>query len=136
MRSFLLYVVLLSLAGCSKTEPDAQIHRTATNPAKTLKAEVILIHEDEGWFPLFDERFFLQITNLHDSISYRVDWELMRGQGEYEGGIMDMAWLSNHEVLIDRWLYDRRQPLIYDVTTVTFTDVPDTARVLSVFDEQ
>ncbi len=60
----------------------------------------------------------------------------MRGQGQYEGGIAGMAWLSDHEVLIDRWLYDRRQPLIYDVTAVTFTSVADTARVLSALDEE
>ena len=45
-----------------------------------------------------DERFILGF--ISNKSKWYVDYELSEGQGTYEGGITEIQWLNDHEVLI------------------------------------
>jgi len=49
--------------------------------------------------------------------------ELTEGTGTYEGGILDLKWLSNSEILVERAISDRRRDIVYNTGTHSWEDL-------------
>jgi len=60
-------------------------------------------------------RFILGFTNTNSK--WYVDYELSEGQGTYEGGITELSWLNEDEVLIKRTIGDRFEDIKYNIRT-------------------
>ena len=104
--SALLSLSVLSF-GCNRPVEEKAVTSAVQNSGK-LKAEVIEV-KGSG---LFEEKYFLQITNIADSTSYRIGRDLLEGCGGYESGIVQLKWLSDDKLFIERALDDRPQSLI------------------------
>lgn len=53
--------------------------------------------------------------------------ELTESFGEYEGGVLELKWISNHEILVKRAIADQRKDIVFDVTSHkwrTFQNIP------------
>lgn len=122
--SALLSLSVLSF-GCNRPVEEKAVTSAVQNSGK-LKAEVIEV-KGSG---LFEEKYFLQITNIADSTSYRIGRDLLEGCGGYESGIVQLKWLSDDKLFIERALDDRPQSLIYSVSKVSFEMVGDSLTTL------
>ena len=60
-----------------------------------------------------DQRFTMGFANL--KAKWYVDFELSEGFGTYEGGITQIEWLNNNEVLIKTVISDRPKDLKYNL---------------------
>jgi hypothetical protein len=60
-----------------------------------------------------NKRYILGFKNLKSK--WYVDFELSEGFGTYEGGITELEWLNNNEVLIKRVVSDRPKDIKYNL---------------------
>ena len=72
-----------------------------------------------------DDKFILGFTNT--KTKWYVDFELSEGFGTYEGGITEIQWLNNNEVLIKRIISDRPKDIKYNLQLNEWTliNAPD-----------
>jgi hypothetical protein len=68
------------------------------------------------------ERYYLAFQR--DQHVHIVARELSEGFGSYEGGVLGLRWLNNHQVLIKRAVADVPVDLVYDLITQKWGDVP------------
>ena len=67
---------------------------------------------------LTPDRWILGLSN--ESTDWFISRELGEGKGTYEGGVFDIKWISNDQILIDRRIDDQEADLIFNVVTHTF----------------
>jgi len=122
-------VLLLTLAffSCSDNKTDQAEVKFPTNiylekrsPDKKTRAIIYSwIDRDESNILGSEHRYILGFTKLKSK--WYIDYELSEGLGTYEGGILDIQWLNEKEVLIKRVISDNRKDIKYSLASQTWT---------------
>ena len=120
MAKYLISIIFSVLTSCGEKSQETTI-LTAANTKYNLKA--VIIERNNG--NLFDSEYYLQIYNTSDSVYYRLSYDLLEGRGGYESGLVKFEWISENELFIERFLDDRRQNLIYNLSEISFTNIID-----------
>jgi len=89
-----------------------------TSPDSSLDA-MLYYWRDDNANMLAAERWYLGFSK--GGTKWYFDHELGEGKGNYEGGVFDIEWLSNHQVRIYRRIDDRDANLVFDLRENTLT---------------
>jgi hypothetical protein len=66
-----------------------------------------------------EDRFILGFSK--SNVKWYIDFELSEGFGTYEGGILEIRWINNNEVLIKRTINDSRKDIKYNLADNKWT---------------
>ncbi len=88
-----------------------------TSPDGNLEALILTGDTGDSWDLLgAGHRAYLAIVKNNTTLI--LDRDLTEGMGTYEGGIMNIAWLNNNEILIERYISDRQDNIIFNYKTI------------------
>ena len=121
MRIFI--IIFLLLIQCKDVKIN--IYLKSESPNKNLVAEIFNIEDKSKADFLTNGTHFLSITNLLDSTKILVEKDLLNGQGGYESGIVNIFWIDNNHIFIERYLDDRKQNLIFSLKEIKFKNIGD-----------
>jgi hypothetical protein len=126
-KTFILFSLFLTflLSFNCKQKPKSNVYLIANQNNGKLKAEIINFQNIKSNNFLTNGVHYLKISNISDSTNYIVNYDLLEGQGGYESSIVNIKWLSNNELFIERYLNDRKQNLIYNLSNVKFSIILD-----------
>lgn len=92
-----------------------------TNPEGTVTAQILQGRMLEKWnFLGSDVRFHLALKFQTETCV--LSRELTGGMGTYEGGMLDLKWLDNRQIVIHRAVADQASYLVFDIVTMKWRD--------------
>ena len=117
-----IFFIILLIFSCSEKSQIESI-LSVINSNTDIKAEIIKVNSTDDF--LFEGKYFLKISNNTDSLAYILNFDLLQNQGGYESAIVDIKWLSDSTLFIERYLYDRKQNMIYNLNSVSLINIKD-----------
>ena len=106
---------IVSFIGREGKEPlPHRVVRSQPSPDGTTIA--LLFHVDTGdpWdFLGAGQRYYLGLRKK--GVTYIISRDLTEGGGIYEGGVYDLRWLNDDQILLERIISDRREDIIFDL---------------------
>ena len=117
-----IFFIILLIFSCSEKSQIESI-LSVINSNTDIKAEIIKVNSNDDF--LFEGKYFLKISNNTDSLAYILNFDLLQNQGGYESAIVDIKWLSDSTLFIERYLYDRKQNMIYNLNSVSLINIKD-----------
>lgn len=124
MKFVLIILIILScssLQSCNNRDAKSNdvnfpkhIYLEKKSPDNRTNAFIYSWSNDNGFNLLgSDAKFILGFANTNSK--WYVDFELSEGFGTYEGGITEIQWLNNNEVLIKRVISDKPKDIKYNL---------------------
>ncbi len=74
---------------------------------------------------LTDGTHFLRIINSVDSTKILLEQDLLEGQGGYESAILDLKWIDDNTIYIERYLGDTKQNLLFNLKELSIRNIGD-----------
>lgn len=114
LSCFMTYI-FMSFSGSERKEPLPQeiIQKEVSPNGKVIA----LLYEDSTGesmnFLGSDNRNYLGIKK--NDITYIISRDLTEGFGTYEGGVFNIRWLNNQQILIERIIGDHQKNIIFDI---------------------
>ena len=122
-NNIIIIFIFIILFQCKDLKMD--IYLKSESPNKKLLAEIINIKDKTHVDFLTDGTHFLRITNLLDSTRILIEKDLLNGHGGYESEIVNLFWIDNNQIFIERYLDDIKQNLIFNLKEIKFKDIGD-----------
>ncbi len=110
----LLTYMITDFIGTEGKEPiPKEILFKKISPNGKLEALIFAGDTGESWDLLgAGHRAYLAIVKNNTTMI--INRDLTEGMGTYEGGIMNIEWLNNEEILIERYISDRQDNIVYN----------------------
>ncbi len=128
-RFISMFIVIIVLSGCraQDREPIPQeVMFSVTSPSGGGIEAVIYTTQTDGYnFIGSGYRCFLAIRYPGSECILRR--ELTKGFGNYEGGVLGIKWISDHEILVERAIADQRKDIVYDTKSHEWRAYTDTS---------
>lgn len=112
----------MSFSGRDGKEPLPQkiIQKEISPDGKT---EALLFEDDTGESMNFlgsHSRNYLGLKR--NNITYIISRDLTEGSGSYEGGVLGIRWIDDHQILIERVIGDQQKDIIFDINQENWLD--------------
>lgn len=106
---------IMSFVGRDAKEPlPNRVVRSQPSPDGTTIALLFHGDTDDPWdFLGAGQRYYLGFRKK--GVTYIISRDLTEGGGIYEGGVYDLRWLNDDQILLERIISDRREDIIFDL---------------------
>lgn len=114
---FFILILGVFLQSCldssKKVKFPTHVYLEKKSPDNITNAVIYSWSNDKDNYLGSDYKFILGFSN--SKTKWYIDFDLSEGFGTYEGGITDIKWLNNNEILIKRIISDRPKDIKYNL---------------------